>query len=281
MTDDVEQRVTGNASGEAREPSPGPAFARRVTASTRLGPAATEPVRQSAGAAVADAMWVLLPAAAWVSVAEKLIADAVAGSAGQPLSYSVLLLKMAIRLVLVWGLIAWRLRVRKQRPTLIGWTARNWLREGVLGLPTVAVLLMVSVAMTAWLLILWPELLSVVYSNRKVGLMETFPKMAVWQWIVLPIVVAAIEEPFFRGLLQQRLTVAFGHPLWGVIAQAALFGAPHLYEGPTAALTIFYLGVILGALTWWRRSLVSAMVAHALFNMANFGLIHFLRGYGV
>jgi len=188
---------------------------------------------------------------------------------------------MAIRIVLVWRLIAWRLVVRKQRPALIGWTARNLVVEGLLGLPTVAVLLMVSVAMAVWLLLLWPELLSVVYNNRRTGLMETFPKMDVWQWLVLPIVVAAIEEPFFRGLLQQRLTVVFGHPLWGVIAQAALFGAPHLYEGPTAALTIFYLGVILGALTWWRRSLVPALVAHALFNMVNFGMIHVLRGYTV
>ena len=240
-----------------------------------------EPGRQSARSAVADALWVLLPTAAWVSVGETLVAAALGGGAAQPMSYPVLLLNMAIRVILVWRLIAWRLRVRKQRPALIGWTARNLVVEGALGLPTAVVLLMVSVAMAVWLMLLWPELLSVVYKNRQAGLMETFPKMDVWQWIVLPIVVAAIEEPLFRGLLQQRLTVALGHPLWGVIAQAALFGGPHLYEGPTAALSIFYLGVILGALTWWRRSLVPAMVAHALFNMVNFALIHFLRGYTV
>ena len=281
MTDEVEQRVTGNASGEAPRPSPGAALARRVTASTRRGAAATELGRQTAGAAVVDILWVLLPSAAWLLVAEQLIAVALGVGPSRPIPYLVLLGNMAIRIVLVWGLIAWRLRVRRQSPTLIGWTARNLLREGALGLPMTAVLLMVSVAMTVWLLVVWPELLSVVYSNRKVGLMETFPAMAVWQWILLALAAAAIEEPFFRGLLQQRLTVAFGHPLWGVIAQAALFGAPHLYEGPTAALTIFYLGVILGALTWWRRSLVPAMVAHALFNMVNFALIHVLRGYTV
>lgn len=228
-----------------------------------------------------DILWVLLPSAAWLMVGETLVAAALGGGAVQPISFPVLLLNMAIRLILVWGLITWRLRVRKQRPALIGWTARNLLREGALGLPMAGVLLMVSVAMAVWLLLLWPELLSVVYKNRQAGLMETFPKMDVWQWIVLPIVVAAIEEPFFRGLLQQRLTVVFGHPLWGILAQAVLFGGPHLYEGPTAALTIFYLGVILGALTWWRRSLVPAMVAHAVFNMVNFALIHVLRGYAV
>jgi len=229
---------------------------------------------------VADALWVLLPTAVWFLVGETLVAGALGSGPAQPMSYPVLLLNMTIRLVLVWRLIAWRLAVRKQRPALIGWTARNLLLEGLLGLPTTAVLLLVSVAMTVWLLLLWPELLPVVYSNRKVGLMETFPKMDIWQWIVLPIVVAAVEEPFFRGLLQQRLTVALGHPVWGVVAQAMLFAILHLYEGPTAALAIFYLGVILGALTWWRQSLVPAMVAHALFNVANFALIHFLRGYG-
>ena len=281
MTDEADQRLTVDGLGGPPRPGRGPALARRVTASTRLGAAAAQLGQQGAGAAIADVLWVLVPAIFWVSVAEKLIADALAGWAAQPLSYPVLLLNMAIRLALVWGLIAWRLAVRRHRPELIGWTSRNVLLEGVLGLPTAAVLLMVSVAMTVWLFVLWPELLSVVYSNRKVGLMETFPAMAVWQWILLALAAAAIEEPFFRGLLQQRLTVAFGQPLWGVIAQAALFGAPHLYEGPTAALTIFYLGVILGVLTWWRRSLVPAIVAHALFNMVNFALIHVLRGYTI
>jgi membrane protease YdiL (CAAX protease family) len=224
---------------------------------------------------------VLLPTAAWVLVGETLVAAALGGGAAQPIPYVVLLENMAIRTVLVWRLIAWRLRVRRQRPAVIGWTARNLVVEGALGLPTAVVLLMVSVAMAVWLVVLWPELLSVVYSNRRAGLIETFPAMATWQWVLLAIVAAAIEEPLFRGLLQQRLTVAFGQPLWGVIVQAALFGVPHLYEGPTAALAIFYLGVILGALTWWRRSLVPAMVAHALFNMVNFGVVHFVRGYTI
>jgi membrane protease YdiL (CAAX protease family) len=91
--------------------------------------------------------------------------------------------------------------------------------------------------------------------------------------VALAVVVALAEELFFRGLLLHRLVVICRGALPAVAAQAALFSLAHVYEGPFACLVIAYLGLALGALTCWRRSLLPAIVAHALFNITQFTLL--------
>ena len=104
--------------------------------------------------------------------------------------------------------------------------------------------------------------------------------MTLSQRLVLVALVACVEELVFRGLLLHRLTVICRHAWLAIAIQAALFGLAHLYEGPFAMLIIFYLGLILGSLTWWRRSLLPAIVSHALFNAVQFTILeHLIRPY--
>jgi membrane protease YdiL (CAAX protease family) len=80
-------------------------------------------------------------------------------------------------------------------------------------------------------------------------------------------VVAASEEVFFRGVLQQRLSQWWGQ--WaGLVAASAFFGLAHLpYRGfPNwrhAALT-FVLALFLGRAFQHARSVRAPMVAHSL-----------------
>ncbi|CAP54415.1 putative protease [Gluconacetobacter diazotrophicus PA1 5] len=73
-----------------------------------------------------------------------------------------------------------------------------------------------------------------------------------------------IEELAFRGLLQRQIAYLSGRTWIGVVAQAAIFGAAHLYQGPVLAAQITVLGLLFGAAAAVRGSLVPGMFAHVL-----------------
>jgi len=81
---------------------------------------------------------------------------------------------------------------------------------------------------------------------------------------VFAVVPAVCEELLFRGYLQAGLVRAFQHPSAGVACTAAIFALfhllPQLYPGTLV------LGLFVGALALATRSLVPAMLAHALNN---------------
>lgn len=71
------------------------------------------------------------------------------------------------------------------------------------------------------------------------------------------------EELLFRGYLQTRLVERWGTHV-GVWVTAVLFGVMHL--DPVQGTFAFALGVFLGYLTVWSRSIVPAMICHATNN---------------
>lgn len=84
----------------------------------------------------------------------------------------------------------------------------------------------------------------------------------------LSIVVAAplAEEIVFRGIIQSRLERAM--PVWMAVAlQAALFGLIH--GTPIQIGYAFLIGLLFGALRCCTGSILSGIVAHAVFNAMN------------
>ncbi len=85
----------------------------------------------------------------------------------------------------------------------------------------------------------------------------------VWAaWIVT--VVPIVEELFFRGVLQDVVRRTSG-PLMAIGLQAVVFTAIH--ASLDRALEIFAVGVILGALVYFSRSLAPAILAHSAINV--------------
>ena len=75
---------------------------------------------------------------------------------------------------------------------------------------------------------------------------------------------AVCEEFFFRGTLQPYLLKYFKHPLWAILIVAFIFSAFHLdFFG---FIPRFVLGIYLGVLVYWTKSLWSAVWAHFLNN---------------
>jgi membrane protease YdiL (CAAX protease family) len=82
-------------------------------------------------------------------------------------------------------------------------------------------------------------------------------------WIATCITAGICEEMVFRGYLQRQLHALTGSLFAAVIAQGAIFGLSHAYQGWKNATVISVLGVLYGALAVWRGNLRANIVAHA------------------
>ena len=93
----------------------------------------------------------------------------------------------------------------------------------------------------------------------------------------------AVQEVQFRGLLLGALELDL--PPWAAnLGQAALFGLAHIavqYEGPAGPFVFVTvgLGVVLGWITQWTRSLWPAIVIHAVLEVAAIVIMPGLYGY--
>jgi membrane protease YdiL (CAAX protease family) len=72
------------------------------------------------------------------------------------------------------------------------------------------------------------------------------------------------EELFFRGVLQRLFIKAFKNPWMGIIVTAFLISALHVQF--FGFIPRFLLGILLGAVYWYSGSLLTAIVAHFLYD---------------
>jgi uncharacterized protein len=79
---------------------------------------------------------------------------------------------------------------------------------------------------------------------------------------VLALTAGVCEETIFRGYLQRQLTAWLGSRALGLLLQAVLFGAAHIYQGYIMVVQIAVFGVMFGLLALWRKNLRPGMIAH-------------------
>lgn len=90
--------------------------------------------------------------------------------------------------------------------------------------------------------------------------------------LVILFVVASVlapiwEEFFFRGLLLPALTKAFGKPIYGALLSSFIFAAIHP-QGMLGIPLLMGVGMVLCAVSYQTKSLVSNMILHGLHNGA-------------
>lgn len=153
---------------------------------------------------------------------------------------------------------------------VLGHDARHWTRE--LGLrtarPGVEAGLGLAAGLGAWLAVI-ATLVAVGLTLVALGEEDLLPSgpPAIVPWIAsLPVALrlavsvsaGVFEELFFRGYLQPR---------GGVAASTALFVLAHSsYQQPLMLLGVSLLSLIFAGLVWWRRNVLAAIVAHAVFD---------------
>jgi uncharacterized protein len=83
-------------------------------------------------------------------------------------------------------------------------------------------------------------------------------------WMVLSLTAGICEETLFRGYLQRQFMALVKNAPLGILLSAGMFGLAHSYQGFARAVQIGVLGLMLGILTHWRRSVRPGMIAHTM-----------------
>lgn len=87
----------------------------------------------------------------------------------------------------------------------------------------------------------------------------------------IAILTGAIEELFFRGLVQRGFEQE--RPAWTAITLAAMIFAA-IHAQPTNLIGLFGVGLLLGFIAWRSNSILPAIYGHILFNGLQFGLLN-------
>jgi CAAX protease family protein len=86
-------------------------------------------------------------------------------------------------------------------------------------------------------------------------------------WVLLCLTAGICEEAIYRGYLQRQFSVWSRNATFGIIVQALVFGASHAYQGFLKTIPIALLGLLLGILTQWRKTVRPGMIEHFLQDM--------------
>lgn len=95
--------------------------------------------------------------------------------------------------------------------------------------------------------------------------------------LVLLTVVAVSEETIFRGYLISRFGALTGNIAASVFLSALVFSLGHGYEGTAGVITVGVVGLFLGAVYIWRKSLVAPVVMHFLLNFISLIILPLLK----
>lgn len=190
-----------------------------------------------------------------------------------PLTGSQRLFRYGVMIALEWAMVAYIAWGMKGRVAVAGLLCGDWKRpQHVLRDVGIAVtfLLAAYCVMFVLLLLLRP--------GHSVGVERLMPhtRSELWLFIAVALTAGFVEEIVFRGYLQRQLLALFGNENLSIVLQAIVFGAAHGYQGSARMQMLGSLGLLLGLLAKWRKSLRPGMIAHAALDMLA-GVAFFVR----
>ena len=212
----------------------------------------------------ATTLGILVPVGAWMLHTKDLLPD--------PTQH--LLVLQIVLALLVCLLVAGMLALRKQPRASIGWTADRFLANTGIGIIIWIGIMLLSMAMALGLFVFWPEGYKDLANNRQT-VADILGDITLVQIFALCVVVSIYEEVIFRGFVLNRLRHLIRSNLLAVFFTSLVFGGLHIYQGPIAVALVFALGMVLGFVVLWRKSLMPAIVAHFLFNTGMLLLLYF------
>ena len=194
------------------------------------------------------------------------------------LARALLLPTLAFRMVASIGIVALILRHRGQSARSIGLGRGSLPLDFLIGIGATVVLYGLVALTMSLLWLVWPDLPDQMEENAQ-RLLEMVPNVQPRGFVVVAATVGLYEELVFRGFLMTRLRRGTGSWTVGVLISTAAFTALHAVDQTTAALvSVSILSVVFSLVTIWRRSIVPAIVAHALFDLSQFLLLYWTAG---
>lgn len=151
----------------------------------------------------------------------------------------------------------------RQRPSAIGWRVNNILADVGLGVAGAFGMYMVMMMAAMVLVLIRPDLMD----QAQKGIEKTIPRASIPMMVAFMAFVALWEEVVFRGFLLTRLFAVFRRWWLAVLVGSVLFSLGHAYQGVVATVVIGCVGIVLGVMFVWRRSLLPVIVFHMMFNL--------------
>lgn len=191
---------------------------------------------------------------------------------------AMLLPALSLRALGAFAIIAILARRRGLTARSMGLTWSGTPLNIVIGL-AVLVIVYALIAVTMLLLwFLWPEVVGEMQENAR-RIMELVPNLRPVEFVPVAALIGVYEELVFRGFLMTRLRRATGGWTIAVVLSTAVFTALHAFEQTRSALIVVaILSLVFSLATIWRRSIVPAIIAHALFDLSQLLLLHLQAG---
>ncbi len=183
---------------------------------------------------------------------------------------SILFPLLAVRAIGVIGILAALLNWRGQTWRATGISLAPAIRNIVAGVGSAGIAYAIIIPVNIALSILDPPFYEQMSENAE-NLMNMIPNVSIGAFALVAIVIGIYEELFFRGFIMARLRKATGSWTLAVILSTALFTALHAADQtPAALISITILSLVFSAVTILRRSIVPAMIGHAVFDLSQF-----------
>jgi membrane protease YdiL (CAAX protease family) len=206
----------------------------------------------------------------WVSIAVIVTYWAVSaarhlmGSNPMPESVIAIALRVSIRAAIVLGVVWFLLRRNGERLADLG-------LELDLSMRGIVTLVLASAGMFFVANVVLGGVFSAVWGSGGPPPIQTLfrdPRDAP-AWIFSAIVGGGFAEELERAFILTRFEKAFGRSglVVAVIADSAVFGLGHLYQGRGSAMSSGCTGLMLALIFLRRRRVADAMVVHALFDL--------------
>lgn len=182
---------------------------------------------------------------------------------------------LAVRTAAAIGLLALVLRVRRQRAASVGLTTRGWGWNIIIGAASPLVAYAIIMPVMIAVVLASPEARRQMEENAD-RLHALLPRVSMWLFGPIMAVVGLWEELFFRGFLMTRLRRVTGSWTAAVVLSTACFTLAHLADQTAAALIpITILSLVFSGITIWRKSIMPAIIGHAVFNFSQVVWMHF------
>ncbi|MGD2108144.1 MAG: type II CAAX endopeptidase family protein [Phycisphaerae bacterium] len=220
-------------------------------------------------------------AAAWVLVATDSpvgLGDELSERAFWENARNMLIPTLALRAAGTFAVIAVVLGIRRQLMGSVGLTSRRLavdLPLGVAAMVTASGLMFMTLAVLG---LIAPELRDQMQENVD-RITRAVPNLRPLGFVGLTLVIGFYEELAFRGFLMTRLRRVTGSWTLAVLLSTLVFTALHAVDQTWPALiAVSILSVVFSVVTIWRRSIVPAIVGHALFDLFQFLWLRFQLG---
>lgn len=167
-------------------------------------------------------------------------------------------------------IVALLVKARRLSAGSVGLKKRSFFVDTLLGVAATPVAYLAIIMTILGVYLLWPRMWHEMQQNAE-QLTNMIPALSPLGYFIIAMVIGVYEELLFRGFLMTRLRRATSSWLAAVLLTTAVFTVLHAFDQTKGALIVIaVLSLFFSLLTVWRRSIVPAIIAHALFDFTQF-----------